>query len=136
VIYNSSSYEFQLFMTGSHSWCVAYPCALHPAIHADSRGTDGGRRVNAELLDGQGVIVNPKTVREIMRMHGLGGRSGSPKTSPQQGEQSAPAADLVERRFDRPARDQLWVADIERHEALLDRAVMGGTAAGPSQRAG
>jgi hypothetical protein len=35
---------------------------------------------------------------------------------------------------DRP--DRLWVADIERHEALLDRAVMEGTAAGPSQRAG
>jgi hypothetical protein len=28
------------------------------------------------------------------------------------------------------------VRDIERHEALLDRAVMEGTVAGPSQRAG
>ena len=38
----------------------------------------------------------------------------------------ATTADLVERRFDRPAPDQLWVADIERHEALSDRAVMEG----------
>jgi putative transposase len=32
--------------------------------------------------------------------------------------------------------NELWSWDIERHEALLDRAVMEGTAAGPSQRAG
>jgi hypothetical protein len=32
--------------------------------------------------------------------------------------------------------NEVWSWDIERHEALLDRAVMEGTAAGPSQRAG
>ena len=32
--------------------------------------------------------------------------------------------------------ERVRVRDIERHEALLDRAVMEGTAAGPSQRAG
>jgi hypothetical protein len=44
--------------------------------------------------------------------------------------------DLVERAFTAAAPDRLWLTDIERHEALLDRAVMEGTAAGPSQRAG
>jgi hypothetical protein len=38
----------------------------------------------------------------------------------------ATTADLVERRFDRPAPDQLWVTDIERHEVLPNRVVVKG----------
>jgi putative transposase len=84
------------------------------AIHADSRGTYGWRRVNAELLYGHGVIVNRKTVRKIMRLHGLCGLPGSRKTFRSKANR-ATAADLVERRFDRPAPDQLWVTDITEH---------------------
>jgi hypothetical protein len=47
----------------------AWLTELVRAIHADSRGTYGWRRINAELTDGHGVIVNPKTVRKIMRLH-------------------------------------------------------------------
>jgi hypothetical protein len=36
------------------------------------------------------------------------------------------ATDLVDRRFTREGVDQLWVTDIERHEAFPDRAVMKG----------
>jgi hypothetical protein len=32
----------------------------------------------------------------------------------------------VQRKFGRDGRDQLWVTDIERHEALTNRAVMKG----------
>jgi hypothetical protein len=32
--------------------------------------------------------------------------------------------DLVQRGFDAPAPNRLWVADIERHEALLYRAAV------------
>jgi putative transposase len=46
------------------------------AIHADSRGTYGWRRVYAELAYGHGVIVNRKTVRKIMRVNGLHGLPG------------------------------------------------------------
>jgi putative transposase len=49
------------------------------AIHADSRGTYGWRRVNAELVYGHGVIGNGKTVRKIMRLHGLHGLPGLSK---------------------------------------------------------
>jgi putative transposase len=84
------------------------------AIHADSRGTYGWRRVNAELVYGHGVIVNPKTVRKIMRLHGLYGLPGSRKLFRSKANK-ATAADLVERRFDRPAPDQLWVTDITEH---------------------
>ena len=34
--------------------------------------------------------------------------------------------DLVRREFRREAPDELWVTDIERHEALLNRAVVKG----------
>ena len=34
--------------------------------------------------------------------------------------------DLVDRNFARFEPDQLWVTDIERHEALSDRAVVKG----------
>jgi hypothetical protein len=34
--------------------------------------------------------------------------------------------DLVQRRFAAEAPDWLWVIDIERHEALLNRAVVKG----------
>jgi putative transposase len=39
---------------------------------------------------------------------------------------ATPAPDLVERRFTPPAPDRLWVADIERHEALPNRVVVKG----------
>jgi putative transposase len=84
------------------------------AIHADSRGTYGWRRVNAELTYGHGVVVNRKTVRKIMRLHGLHGLPGSRKLFRSKANK-ATAADLVERCFDRPAPDQLWVTDITEH---------------------
>jgi putative transposase len=105
---------------------VAAPIALataDPAFVADrvgagnprnSRSTYGWRRVNAELLYGHGVLVNRKTVRKIMRLNDAHGLPG-----PRKGFRSrviiATAADLVERRFDRPAPDQLWVTDITEH---------------------
>jgi transposase InsO family protein len=68
----------------------------------------------AELVYGHGVIVNPKTVRRSMRLHGLG---GLPRLSKRFHRKAniATTADLVQRRFDRPAPDQLWVTDITEH---------------------
>jgi putative transposase len=106
-------------------------------IHARSRGTYGAPRVHAELRLGLDVQVGRKRVARLMRAAGLQGCHrrrwhGLTRRDPQ----AVPAPDLVQRNFAPPAPDRLWVADIERHEALLDRAVMEGTAAGPSQRAG
>jgi len=84
------------------------------APSARQSGTYGWRRVNAELTYGHGVVVNPKTVRKIMRLHGLYGLPGSRKLFRSKANK-ATAADLVERRFDRPAPDQLWVTDITEH---------------------
>jgi len=93
---------------------LAWLTELVRAIHADSRGTYGWRRVNAELTYGHGVIVNRKTVRKVMRIQGLHGLPGSRKTFRSK-VNMATAADLVERRFDRTAPDQLWVTDITEH---------------------
>jgi putative transposase len=102
----------------------AWLTELVRAIHADSRGTYGWRRVNAELVYGHGVIVNRKTVRKIMRAQGLHGLPGARKSFRRRAN-IATTADLVERRFDRPAPDQLWVTDIERHEARTNREEVG-----------
>jgi putative transposase len=92
----------------------AWLTELVRAIHAGSRGTYGWRRVNAELVYGHGVVVNRKTVRKIMRLNGLHGLPGARKTFKRKATM-ATAADLVERQFDRPAPDQLWVTDITEH---------------------
>ena len=39
---------------------------------------------------------------------------------------TAPAGDLLDRDFSAERSDERWVADIERHEALTNRAVMKG----------
>jgi putative transposase len=59
----------------------AWLTELVRAIHANSRGTYGWRRVNAELLYGHGVIVNRKTVRKIMRIQDLQGCPGRGRAS-------------------------------------------------------
>jgi hypothetical protein len=94
------------------------------AVHAASRGTYGARRVRAELVLGQGIIVGHQAVERLMRLAGIRGISGRPryrKSAPQ-----AVATDRVSRQFAREAADQLWVTDIERHEAPCNRAEMKG----------
>jgi transposase InsO family protein len=83
------------------------------AVHAASRGTYGARRVQAELVLGQGIAVGHQAVERLMRVAGIRGLSGRPryrKSAPQ-----AAATDRVGRQFAREATDQLWVTDITEH---------------------
>jgi putative transposase len=83
------------------------------AVHAASRGTYGARRVQAELLLGQGIRVGHQAVERLMRLAGIQGLSGRPryrKSAPQ-----AVASDRVSRQFRREAPDELWVTDVTEH---------------------
>lgn len=82
-------------------------------VHQGSRGTYGARRVRAELVLGQGIVVGHQAVEWLMRAAGIKGLAGRPryrKTSAQ-----ATATDRVGRQFARAEPDQLWVTDITEH---------------------
>ncbi len=96
-------------------------------IHRQSRGTYGTPRVHAELRLGEGIRVGRKRVERLMRQHGLQGvyrrrKRGCTRRDPA----AIPSDDLVNRRFTVSGPDRLWVSDIERHEALTNRAVVKG----------
>ncbi len=82
------------------------------AIHHDSYGTYGRPRIYAELKE-KGQLVAPKRVGRLMKERGLEGvsRRKHVHTTVRDG-QGRPAPDLVEREFNAPGPDQLWVADI------------------------
>jgi putative transposase len=82
------------------------------AIHADSRGTYGAPRVQAELR-AQGIRISRKRVARLMRqagVHGVSRRRFVVTTVRQPG--AVPAPDLVQRDFEVGGANQLWVADI------------------------
>jgi len=82
-------------------------------IHEWSRGTYGSPRVHAELR-ARGHRVGENRVARLMREAGLQGvspRKGGPRTTRRR-EGARPAPDLVEREFEAPGPDRLWVADI------------------------
>ncbi len=97
----------------------AWPAKAITGIHTASRGTYGARRVPAELGLGSGIHVSHGTVESPMQRTGLQGLPGN--HTHRSKHQTPSATDLIERNFTRSARDQLWVADFERREALLNR---------------
>ena len=125
--------------SGFYAWSTRRPSARAVAnaalterirtVHARSRGTYGSPRVHAELRDSE--PVGRKRVARLMREAGLAGcrpRGFRRTTIP---DPTAQAVDLVRREFRPAAPDRLWVADIERHEALFNRAVVKGHRARP-----
>ena len=93
-------------------------------IHKGSAGTYGVPRVHAELHR-RGCPVSRKRVARLMREAGLAGVSRRRGTRTTRAERSHGAApDRVERQFQADAPDRIWVAAIERHEALLNLVVV------------
>ena len=81
-----------------------------------------GSRQMARHLRREGVSVGRRRVRRLMRLMGLEAIYRKPRTSDvQTGHRVYPYL-LRGLTIDRP--DQVWCADIERHEALTNRAVM------------
>lgn len=82
-------------------------------IHAWSRETYGAPRIHAEL-QARGERVGKKRVARLMREDGIQGVSRRKKAvqTTRRREGARPAPDLVQRDFDAPGPDWLWVADI------------------------
>jgi putative transposase len=83
-------------------------------IHARSRGTYGILRVKAALEIEQGLIVNTKLVKRIMRELGLRGLPG-PKKGYKNLKNARTCEDLVQREFTAKAPSELWLTDITEH---------------------
>jgi len=84
------------------------------AIHEDSRGTYGARRVHAELLDEFELRVARHRVARLMRLQGLQGvhrRKGRRR----RGQLHELHQDHVNGAFTRDAPDRVWVADVTQH---------------------
>jgi putative transposase len=94
----------------------------------DSDRIYGAPRVHAELRLGAGVPVGRKRVARLMReleIQGVSRRRGRVRTTTPD-PKAPPAPDLVKRDFTAVQPDQTWVADLERHEAFSNRAVVKG----------
>ena len=87
----------------------------------------GYRRMWKALLRA-GERVARCRVQRLMRAHGIQGakRRGKPWRTTKPDPSAAPRPDLVQRQFTAPQPNRLWVGDLERHEALLNRAVVKG----------
>ena len=83
-------------------------------IHARSRGTYGILRVKAALEIEQGLIVNTKLVKRIMRELGLRGLPG-PRKGYKNLKNARTCEDLVQRQFTAAAPNELWLTDITEH---------------------
>jgi putative transposase len=81
-------------------------------IHQDNYGIYGARKVWL-ALNREGIAVARCTVERLMRELGLAGaRRGRRRRTTVADPAAARPADLVQRRFSRPAPDRLWVADF------------------------
>lgn len=83
-------------------------------IHARSRGTYGILRIRAALEIEQGLIVNTKLVRRIMRQLGIRGLPG-PRKGIKNLKNAPTCEDLVQRDFTAQAPNELWLTDITEH---------------------
>jgi putative transposase len=94
--------------------------------HKANRSVYGVRKLWQALVR-EDIDVGRDHVGRLMRNLGLTGVIGGKKkrtTIPD--PQAEPPADLVERNFRASEPNRLWVADLERHEALLNLAVVKG----------
>jgi len=81
-----------------------------------------------DQLNKDGIRVARCTVERLMRDMGIQGcRRGRTRVRTTTSDETLQRpADLVERQFRAPAPNRLWVADLERHEALPNPAVLKG----------
>jgi hypothetical protein len=96
-------------------------------VHAENLSVYGADKMWAQL-NREGIRVARCTVERLMREVGLSGvrRGRGFKVTTRSDDRQRRPDDLVDRQFKAPAPNRLWVADLERHEALTNPAVMKG----------
>jgi transposase InsO family protein len=108
--------------SGFYAWQGREPCArakadahlgtVVAAAHRSSRGRYGSPRVHAELR-ARGTHVGRKRVARLMRERGLVGRRKRAFRRTTESNHSDPIApNLLERRFEVEAPNQVWVTDV------------------------
>ena len=82
------------------------------AIHAEVKGEYGWPRMHKELL-ARGIWVGKDRVRKLMQQHGIRAKTKRKFVVTTDSRHSLPVApDLVQRRFNPEAPNQLWSGDI------------------------
>jgi putative transposase len=95
-------------------------------FHGDSDEVSGSPKILADLR-GDGEVISRKTVAKTMRkLHLVGVCPKRWKTTTLTNHVDAYPVDAAKRDWDKGELNRVWVGDIERHEALLNRAVMKG----------
>jgi len=95
-------------------------------FHGESDEVSGSPKILADLRE-DGEIISRKTVAKTMRKLGLVGIYPRKwKTTTITDHADAYPADATKRKWDTGTLDTVWVGDIERHEALLNRVVVKG----------
>jgi putative transposase len=123
----SGFYAWERRLPSSRDLGDAWLLELIKDIHSQNRRVYGAPRIHAELRLGLGIRVGRKRVERLMRQAKLSGlvpKKRGRTTVRVPGVRVAD--DLVKRQFRPAAANVLWLADIERHEALFDRAVVKG----------
>jgi transposase InsO family protein len=81
-------------------------------IHKESRGTYGSPRILRELRK-EGVVVNHKTVEELMKRNGIRAKQKKKFKATTNSNHNLPVAkNLLRRRFKAKRPNQAWVSDI------------------------
>ena len=83
------------------------------AIHTEVKGEYGWPRMHKELL-ARGIRVGKDRVRKLMQQHGIKARTKRKFVVTTDSRHSLPVApDLVQRRFNPEAPNQLWSGDLD-----------------------
>lgn len=86
--------------------------AMIKKIHAGSRGNYGSPKIYRELRKA-GIVVNHKTVEELMKKHGIQAKRKKKFKATTNSKHDLPVADnLLNRQFKTTKLNQAWVGDI------------------------
>jgi putative transposase len=80
---------------------------------------ENGSRQMVKVLKRRGVLVNRKRVQRLMRLMGIRSLCSQPKTTTP--NKAHPVYPYLLRNVEVVRPNHVWAADIERHEAFLNR---------------